>query len=232
MHRSQQVWDISTRFGTKLKHQTTSMPVSLAAKIQYVDCLLFYRNAYVLSMEIGRWQRTYWKNVLITSSTQVVTKSARLSMRLLQRTLLPLLWSLVVKGRSIFSFFIAFTKANLHFHACYWDSKECAFISNQFIWLLYGQHLIYDFDYVTGTFLHTALLMLLCVPGVFVFSPVYVDSTSDLELVARRLMWGKFVNSGQTCIAPDYVLCSTEVQASSNTVYFVSHWFDFPGKHM
>ena len=55
----------------------------------------------------------------------------------------------------------------------------------------------------------------------FVFSPVYVDSTSDLELVARRLMWGKFVNSGQTCVAPDYVLCSPEVQASSNTVYFV-----------
>jgi len=63
--------------------------------------------------------------------------------------------------------------------------------------------------------------MLLYVPGVFVFSPVYVDSTSDLELVARRLMWGKFLNSGQTCIAPDYVLCSPEVQASSNSVCFV-----------
>ena len=56
---------------------------------------------------------------------------------------------------------------------------------------------------------------------VCLFSPVYVDSTSDLELVARRLMWGKFANCGQTCIAPDYVLCSPEVQASNNCVYSV-----------
>jgi len=48
----------------------------------------------------------------------------------------------------------------------------------------------------------------------FVFSPAYVDSSSDLDLVSRRLMWGKFSNCGQTCVAPDYVLCSTDVQAS------------------
>lgn len=43
-------------------------------------------------------------------------------------------------------------------------------------------------------------------------SPVFVDETSDLELVSRRLMWGKFTNCGQTCIAPDYVLCTPQVQ--------------------
>ncbi|KAH8825404.1 NAD-aldehyde dehydrogenase [Flagelloscypha sp. PMI_526] len=37
-------------------------------------------------------------------------------------------------------------------------------------------------------------------------SPVFVDSTCDLPVVAKRLLWGKFVNAGQTCIAPDYVL--------------------------
>lgn len=43
-------------------------------------------------------------------------------------------------------------------------------------------------------------------------SPCFVDSSSDLDLVSRRIIWGKFVNSGQTCIAPDYVMCTPEVQ--------------------
>jgi len=37
-------------------------------------------------------------------------------------------------------------------------------------------------------------------------SPVYVDSTVDLAAAARRIAWGKFMNAGQTCVAPDYVL--------------------------
>ena len=37
-------------------------------------------------------------------------------------------------------------------------------------------------------------------------SPCIVDETADLKLVARRLVWGKFFNGGQTCIAGDYVL--------------------------
>ncbi|KAH9495847.1 aldehyde dehydrogenase 3, member A2 [Bulinus truncatus] len=43
-------------------------------------------------------------------------------------------------------------------------------------------------------------------------SPVYVDKKTDLMTVARRLSWGKFCNSGQTCIAPDYVMCPKEIQ--------------------
>ncbi|XP_067656195.1 aldehyde dehydrogenase family 3 member B1-like isoform X1 [Haliotis asinina] len=43
-------------------------------------------------------------------------------------------------------------------------------------------------------------------------SPVYVDRNCDLTTVARRLVWGKFVNAGQTCIAPDYVMCPSDVQ--------------------
>ena len=43
-------------------------------------------------------------------------------------------------------------------------------------------------------------------------SPVVVDkSVRDIQLAARRVVWGKFVNVGQTCIAPDYVLCHQEV---------------------
>ncbi len=37
-------------------------------------------------------------------------------------------------------------------------------------------------------------------------SPVIVDETADIALTARRLAWGKYLNAGQTCVAPDYVL--------------------------
>jgi aldehyde dehydrogenase (NAD+) len=37
-------------------------------------------------------------------------------------------------------------------------------------------------------------------------SPCLVDDDVDLELTARRIAWGKFLNCGQTCVAPDYVL--------------------------
>lgn len=45
-------------------------------------------------------------------------------------------------------------------------------------------------------------------------SPVFFDeSITDVELAAKRLVWGKCLNSGQTCVAPDYVLCTRQVQA-------------------
>ena len=37
-------------------------------------------------------------------------------------------------------------------------------------------------------------------------SPVIVDRDADLNVAARRISWGKFLNAGQTCIAPDHVL--------------------------
>jgi len=37
-------------------------------------------------------------------------------------------------------------------------------------------------------------------------SPCIVDESADLETAARRIVFGKFLNAGQTCIAPDYVL--------------------------
>ncbi|VVD01069.1 unnamed protein product [Leptidea sinapis] len=43
-------------------------------------------------------------------------------------------------------------------------------------------------------------------------SPVYIDNTVDMEVTTKRILWGKFVNVGQTCIAPDYILCTKEVQ--------------------
>ncbi len=43
-------------------------------------------------------------------------------------------------------------------------------------------------------------------------SPAIVAADADVEVTARRLAWGKFVNSGQTCIAPDYVLVDPAVR--------------------
>ncbi|MCF8058250.1 MAG: aldehyde dehydrogenase family protein [Bacteriovoracaceae bacterium] len=44
-------------------------------------------------------------------------------------------------------------------------------------------------------------------------SPCFVDKNNDLDLVAKRLLWGKFFNTGQTCVAPDYVLVEEEVRS-------------------
>jgi len=43
-------------------------------------------------------------------------------------------------------------------------------------------------------------------------SPVYIDDSSDFDLAAKRILWGKCMNLGQTCIAPDYVLCSKKAE--------------------
>lgn len=43
-------------------------------------------------------------------------------------------------------------------------------------------------------------------------SPTIVDDTADLKAAAERIVWGKFVNAGQTCIAPDYVMVHEKVQ--------------------
>lgn len=42
-------------------------------------------------------------------------------------------------------------------------------------------------------------------------SPCIVDATADLRLAARRIVFGKFLNCGQTCVAPDYVCCEESV---------------------
>lgn len=45
-------------------------------------------------------------------------------------------------------------------------------------------------------------------------SPVLVDETADLRDAAEKLIWGKCVNAGQTCVAPDYVLVHEKVHAA------------------
>lgn len=42
-------------------------------------------------------------------------------------------------------------------------------------------------------------------------SPVFVDQTADIERAGQRLAWGKCLNSGQTCVGPDYILAHESV---------------------
>ena len=44
-------------------------------------------------------------------------------------------------------------------------------------------------------------------------SPCIVADDAAIDVTARRLVWGKCINSGQTCIAPDYIICSRDKQA-------------------
>ena len=43
-------------------------------------------------------------------------------------------------------------------------------------------------------------------------SPCIVDSTAKIQLAAKRIVFGKFLNCGQTCVAPDYILCQRSVK--------------------
>ena len=43
-------------------------------------------------------------------------------------------------------------------------------------------------------------------------SPCIVDSTAKIPLAARRIVFGKYLNCGQTCVAPDYILCDNAIR--------------------
>ncbi|CAM4552672.1 unnamed protein product [Leuciscus chuanchicus] len=43
-------------------------------------------------------------------------------------------------------------------------------------------------------------------------SPCYIDKNCDIRIACRRITWGKYMNCGQTCIAPDYILCESSIQ--------------------
>jgi aldehyde dehydrogenase (NAD+) len=54
-------------------------------------------------------------------------------------------------------------------------------------------------------------------------NPCIIDETANLKLAAKRIVWGKFVNAGQTCIAPDYILIQEDMK---------SHFVDYLKKEI
>lgn len=53
-------------------------------------------------------------------------------------------------------------------------------------------------------------------------SPVFIDPSADIDEAASRIVWGKTVNAGQSCVAPDYVLVPENVE--SRLVERLKHW--------
>lgn len=45
-------------------------------------------------------------------------------------------------------------------------------------------------------------------------SPCIVEKSANIKLAAKRIVFGKFLNCGQTCVAPDYILCDSEIKNS------------------
>lgn len=55
-------------------------------------------------------------------------------------------------------------------------------------------------------------------------SPVIIEESADLDLAAKRIVFGKFINAGQTCVAPDYVLVPESLQDRLQEKLI--HWID------
>lgn len=61
-------------------------------------------------------------------------------------------------------------------------------------------------------------------------SPAIVCSNSDLEITAKRLVWGKFTNCGQTCVAPDYLYVHKDIKEQL-LKYIIKSIRDFYGEY-
>jgi aldehyde dehydrogenase (NAD+) len=81
--------------------------------------------------------------------------------------------------------------------------------------------LCYDFDHVffTGSTAVGRIIAKSCAERLIPFtlelggkSPTIVDETADITDASEKIFWGKFLNRGQTCIAPDYVLVQSNVR--------------------
>ena len=77
----------------------------------------------------------------------------------------------------------------------------------------------FDFVFFTGSqsvgkevLRHTAETLTPAVLELGGKSPCIVDSTAKIQLAAKRIVFGKFLNCGQTCVAPDYILCQRSVK--------------------
>lgn len=77
----------------------------------------------------------------------------------------------------------------------------------------------FDFIFFTGSqavgrevLRHTAETLTPAVLELGGKSPCLVDETAKISLAARRIVFGKFLNVGQTCVAPDYILCDERIK--------------------
>ncbi len=77
----------------------------------------------------------------------------------------------------------------------------------------------FDFIFFTGSqavghevLSHAAKNLIPCVLELGGKSPCIVDATANIRLAAKRIVFGKYLNCGQTCVAPDYILCEKSIK--------------------
>ena len=77
----------------------------------------------------------------------------------------------------------------------------------------------FDFVFFTGSqavgkevLLHTAKNLTPVVLELGGKSPCIVDASANIKLAAKRIVFGKYLNCGQTCVAPDYILCDKSIK--------------------
>ncbi|MBP0959735.1 MAG: aldehyde dehydrogenase [Oscillospiraceae bacterium] len=77
----------------------------------------------------------------------------------------------------------------------------------------------FDFVFFTGSqavgkevLRHTAENLIPAVLELGGKSPCIVDKTADIKLAAKRIVFGKYLNCGQTCVAPDHIICEKSVK--------------------
>lgn len=63
-------------------------------------------------------------------------------------------------------------------------------------------------------------------------SPVIIEPSSNLEQVAKRLVWAKMLNCGQTCVAPDYVIIHSSLKQSFIDLFIREFNIQYPAKSM
>lgn len=58
-------------------------------------------------------------------------------------------------------------------------------------------------------------------------SPCIVDKEGDIDIFAKRIVWGKFLNAGQTCVAPDYVYVHKDIKDKliENIVKYIEYFY-------
>lgn len=63
-------------------------------------------------------------------------------------------------------------------------------------------------------------------------SPCIIDKDADVEKSAKRLVWGKYLNAGQTCVAPDYVLVHNDVKRDlvKSVLKYINEFYYSEGK--
>lgn len=77
----------------------------------------------------------------------------------------------------------------------------------------------FDFVFFTGSqavgkevLRHTAMHLTPVVLELGGKSPCIVDASANIKLAAKRIVFGKYLNCGQTCVAPDYILCEKSIK--------------------